>query len=224
MLHGRITEVKKELVQFATLAETMIERSIRGLLDQNEAILRQIIDEDEPNANIFEINIEELCTSIIAQHEPRARDLRIVLMIYKMTSDIERMADHAVNIADSGLFLIKKPLVKPLLDIPRMAEETVKSVGDAIKSFIDEDAQLARNVCERDDIIDSLEAQIFRELVTFMVSDSSTIERSLFLLRIANNLERVADLATNIAEDVIFMVQGKVIKHHVDERVVGHVS
>ena len=192
----------------------MIAKSIKGLLKKERAVLREVEEIHEPGANTYEIKIEELCTSLIAQYEPRAKDLRTVLMIFKMTSDIERMGDHAVHIANSGLFLITKPLVKPLIDIPRMADETIKSVDDAIQSFINEDAALARSVCERDDIIDGLQTQIFRELVTYMTSDPTTIARSLHLIRIANNLERIADLATNISEDVIFMVEGKIIKHH----------
>lgn len=214
MLQVKITELKKELVTFATLAETMIAKSIKGLLKKERTILKEVEDVHEPDANACEIKLEELCTSVIAQYEPRAKDLRTVLMIFKMTSDIERMGDHAVHIADSGLFLITKPLVKPLIDIPRMADETIKSVNDAIQSFINEDAALARSVCERDDIIDGLQTQIFRELVTYMTSDPTTIARSLHLIRVANNLERIADLATNISEDVIFMVEGKIIKHH----------
>jgi len=222
VLEEKITELKKELITFATLAENMIAKSIEGLLKKESKVLKEVEEIYEPDANSREIEIEELCTSLIAQYEPRAKDLRTVLMIFKMTADIERMSDHAVHIADSGLFLITKPFVKPLIDIPRMAEETVRSVDDAIKAFINEDAVLARNVCERDDIIDGLQGQIFRELVTFMTSDPTTIERSLHLIRIANNLERIADLATNISEDVIFMVQGRVIKHHREQKIAGN--
>jgi phosphate transport system protein len=217
VLQTKITELKKELVTFATLAETMIAKSIKGLLKKETMLLREVEEVHEPDANSYEIKIEELCTSLIAQYEPRAKDLRTVLMVFKMTGDIERMGDHAVHVADSGLFLITKPLVKPLIDIPRMADETIKSVDDAIQSFINEDAAMARSVCERDDIIDGLQTQIFRELVTYMTSDPTTIERSLHLIRISNNLERIADLATNISEDVIFMVEGKVIKHHQED-------
>jgi len=218
MLEERIVELKKELIEFATIVEGMITKSIKGLLKKEKATLLEVVEESEPSANAFEIKIDELCTSLIAQYQPKAKDLRTILMIFKMSSDLERMGDHAVNIADSAQFLITRPPVKPLIDIPRMAEETVKSVEDAIKSFINEDAGLAQAVCERDNVIDALQVQIFRELTTFMTSDPSTIERSLHLIRISNNLERVADLATNICEDVIFMVQGRVIKHHQEER------
>jgi phosphate transport system protein len=222
VLEEKITELKKELITFATLAENMIAKSIEGLLKKESKVLKEVEEIYEPDANSREIEIEELCTSVIAQYEPRAKDLRTVLMIFKMTADIERMSDHAVHIADSGLFLITKPFVKPLIDIPRMADETIRSVNDAIQSFINEDAALARSVCERDDIIDGLQTQIFRELVTYMTSDPATIERSLHLIRIANNLERIADLATNISEDVIFMVQGRVIKHHREQKIAGN--
>ncbi len=214
MLEIKIAELKKELVEFATLVEQMIAKSIKGLLQKEKNILLDVMETQEKSANTFEIRLEEFCTSVIAQYEPRAKDLRTVLMIFKMTADLERMGDHAVNIADSGLFLITKPPVKPLIDIPLMADETVTSVDNAIKSFINEDAGLARSVCERDDIIDNLQNQIFRELVSFMTADQTVIERVLHLIRIANNLERIADLATNICEEVIFMVEGRVIKHH----------
>jgi phosphate transport system protein len=138
-------------------------------------------------------------------------------MIMKMGNDLERMGDHAVNIAQSGTYLIERPPVKPYIDVPRMADLTVSMLKDSIIAFIDEDAGLAAAVCERDNQVDALRDQLFRELVTYMVSDSSTIERALHLTRVAGNLERVADLSTNICEDVIFMVKGEVIKHHFAE-------
>ena len=220
MLQNRITGLKKEIIEYGALIEEMVTKSIAGLLERNETPLKEVIDILEPATNDLEIKIDDLCTTTIAQYEPRARDLRVVLMIFKMNSDLERMGDHVANIADSGLFLISHAPVKPLVDIPRMAEETIKSLNDAITSFIDGNAALAQQVCERDSIIDALQDQIFRELVTFMSSDPATIERALHLIRIANNLERVADLSTNICEDVIFMVEGRVIKHHFDKR--GH--
>ena len=123
------------------------------------------------------------------------------------------MADHAVNIAESAIYLIERPAVKPLLDTPRMAEETVSMVNDSLLAFVNEDAVLAKQVCERDNIVDGLANQILRELITYMSSDPSTIERALHILEISGNLERIADLSTNIGEDVIFMVEGKLIKH-----------
>ncbi len=217
MLGEKITKLKGELVEYASLIEKMIETSIKGIIGKNKGMLIDVIEKDESKANDFEINIDEQCVALIAQFQPKAKDLRTILMILKMNNDMERMGDHAVNIADSGVFLIERPQVKPLIDIPRMAEETTKMLKDAINGFIKEDAKLAKSVCERDHIIDGLRDQILRELVTYMSADASTIERSLHLLRVSRNLERIADLSTNICEDVIFMVEGRVIKHHKEE-------
>jgi len=217
VLEEKLIELKKELVDFATLVESMIMKSIKGLIKREKTQFMEVIETHEPEANSYEIRLDELCTHLIAQYQPVAKNLRTILMIYKMNSDLERMGDHAVNISESGLYLISKRPVKPLIDIPRMADETVKSVEDAIMSFINEDAGLAQSVCEHDSVIDAFHNQIFRELVTFMTSEAATIERSLHLVRISSNLERIADLSTNICEDVIFMVEGRVIKHHIED-------
>lgn len=218
MLEEKIKILKQRIIEFGLLVEEMIEKSIKGLINKREEILKEVIEKLEPVANKFEIEIDEFCAEIIAQYEPKARNLRTVLMILKINNDLERIGDHAVNISESSLFLIKRPDVKPLIDIPRMADETIKMIKDSINSFINEDPNLAREVCKRDDIVDDLKDQITRELITYMISDYTTIERSIHLLRIAQNLERVADLSTNISEDVIFIKEGKIIKHHLEEK------
>jgi phosphate transport system protein len=218
MLAEKMTDLKRELVEYSGLVQKMIEKSVLGLLRKDGGSLREVIEKDEPKANDWEIRLDELCTNMIAQFQPRARDLRTILMVLGMNTDLERMGDHAVNIAESALYLIDRPAVKPLLDIPRMAEETRAMVRDCLLSFLNEDAALARSVCERDSTVDGLEKQILRELITYMTSDAMTIERALHLLDIAKNLERIADLSTNIGEDVIFMVEGRVIKHHREEQ------
>ncbi len=218
MLEERMNELKKKLVEYATLIETMIDNSIQGLLKKDAKLLKSIIEIDEAKSNNLELDFDEFSISTIAKFSPRGQTLRTVLMALKINNDFERMGDHAVNIAESGLFLIERPQVKPLIDIPKMAEETIKMVKSAIDAFINEDAVLAKRTCEMDDIIDGLRNQILRELITFMTSDPSTIERSFHLIRISQNLERIADLSTNICEDVIFMVEGRVIKHHADEK------
>jgi phosphate transport system protein len=195
----------------------MVEHSIKGLLAHDEGLLEQVIQTDEPRANDFEIDIDEICTTLIVTLQPKASDLRTILMALKMNNDLERIADHAVNISQSALALIEQPLVKPLIDIPRLAEEVIQMMGDAIKSFINADSKLAKKVCERDSVVDALRNQIIRELITYMISDSSTIERSLHLLNISKNLERIADLSTNICEEVLFLVDARVIKHHREE-------
>ena len=144
MLEVKINDIKRELTIFATLVEHMIEKSIKGLLDKKRELLLEVLENDEPKANSLELELDELCTTLIAQFEPKAKDLRTILMIAKMSNDLERMGDHAVNIAESSLFLIERPLVKPMLDIPRMAELTTKMLRDSIDSFINEDTTLQR--------------------------------------------------------------------------------
>jgi len=217
MLEEKLNELKKKLVEEAGLAEDMVKKSIEGLIEKRKKILEKVIKEYEPKMNKLEIELDELCTNLIALYQPEAGNLRTILMVLKMNNDLERIGDLAVNISESALFLIERPLVKPLIDIPRMAEETIDMLKKAVDSFINRDAKLAKSVCERDAIVDNLREQILRELITYMSSDASTIERSIHLIRISRCLERIADLSTNICEDVIFMVEGKVIKHHKDE-------
>jgi len=150
-------------------------------------------------------------------YQPEAGNLRTILMILKMNNDLERIGDLAVNISESALFLIERPPVKPLIDIPRMAEEAINMLKNAVDSFINKDTKLAKSVCQKDAVVDNLRNQILRELITYMSSDPSTIERSIHLIRISRSIERIADLSTNICEDVIFITEGKIIKHHKDE-------
>ncbi len=217
MLDEKMADLKRELTEFSSLVQSMIEGSIEGLLKKQKRVLVDVIEKDEPRANDWEIALDELCIYTIAQFTPRARDLRTILMTLRMNNDLERMGDHAVNIAEDALFLIERPQVKPLLDIPRMAQEANAMVRDSLLAFLHEDAALARSVCERDSIVDGYGEQVLRELITYMTADPSTIERGFHLLNISRNLERIADLSTNIGEDVIFMVEGRVIKHHRDE-------
>jgi phosphate transport system protein len=214
MLAEKLMDLKKDLSEYAALIETMVEDGIRGLLQKDAGKLQNIRTKYEPRANTKEIELDEKCTSLIAQYQPKARDLRTILMILGMNRDLERMGDHAVNIARSALYLIERPQVKPLLDLPRMSEIVNGMLRDSVSAFIREDPRQDKNVCERDDEVDGLRGQILRELITYMSADVSTIERALHIIRIADNLERIADLTTNIGEDVIFMVEGKVLKHH----------
>jgi len=214
MLAERITNIKKKLIEYAALVESMIDKSLDGLLEREKELLVEVIEKDEIRSNKFELELDELCITCIAQYEPKARDLRTILMVMKINNDLERIADHAVNIAESALFLIERPSVKPLMDIPRMAHIAVRMLKDSISAFINEDVELAYDVTIRDNDVDALRDQIIRELVTFMSSEPATIERAFQLMRISNNIERISDLSTNISEDIIFMVQGKVVKHH----------
>jgi phosphate transport system protein len=213
MLKGRLDELKEKLMSSGSLVEAMIEKTIRGLIQGEKGVLLEVIEQDEPKENKLEVQIEETCIHLTARYQPQARDLRTIMMVSKINNDLERMADEAVNMAEAALFLIERPEVKPLIDIPRMAQETEEMMRDSLNSFVNEDTKLAKSVCERDDIVDGLRDQILRELVTFMASDPSTIERSIHLIRISRSLERIADLSTNICEDVIYMVEARTIKH-----------
>jgi phosphate transport system protein len=214
VLEERLIELRKTLIEFATLVEHMIESSIKGLVKRDQELLDSVKQSEEPKANELDIKLDELCASLIAQYQPMAKDLRIILMIFKMNEALERMADHAVNISESALCLIEAPAVKPLIDIPEMAAVAIQMLQDSITAFINEDAALATSVCIRDSIIDNLKHKTYNELVAVMSAEPSKIKRCLDLMRISRNLERIADLSTNICEDIIFIVDGKVIKHH----------
>ncbi len=213
MLRKGLDTLREKLLESGSLVEGMITKSITGLEQKDKNLLKEVVEQDEPRENALEIEIDEACIQLIARYQPQAKDLRTILMLLKMNNDLERMADEAVNISESASFLVDKPEVKPLIDIPRMGEEATQMVKDSLKSLMDEDVQLARKVCERDDIVDGLRDQILRELITYMASDSSLIERSMRLIRISRSLERIADLSTNICEDVIYMAEGRIIKH-----------
>ncbi|MCD6454476.1 MAG: phosphate signaling complex protein PhoU [Candidatus Aminicenantes bacterium] len=216
MLKNRILELKEKLMEMASLVETMLENSKRGLVEKKRELLLEIIEKKEPVVNSLEIEIDEFCTELIALYQPKASDLRIILTVLKINNDLERIGDHAENISQSALFLIERPQIKPLIDIPRMADEAIQMIKDSITAFLQKDTALASSVLIRDDIVDNLRDQVIRELITYMASDPTTIERALELIRIAHNLERAADLATNLSEDVIFMVEGKIVKHGFD--------
>lgn len=218
MIENKLSELKQKITEFTLLAEKMIDHSIDGLVKKDIKILKEVINTLEPKANNLEIEIEELSMEIIAQFAPKAFHLRMVVMILKINNDLERICDHAVNICESGIFLAERIYIKPLIDIPLMAKESIGMLKDSIESYMNQDAKLAIAVCSRDEKVDGLRNQITRELLTYMISDPTTIERALQLLRITHNLERIADLSTNICEDVIFMIEGKIIKHHIDSK------
>lgn len=217
MLTKRIAILKEQLLKMANIAEDMVKKSIGALTEKNERLAREVIENDEPKVNKLEITIDENAIETIALFQPEARDLRTVVMIMKINGDLERVGDLSTNIAQFALQLIPQPDVKPYIDLPRMADTAIKMLDDAISAFVSQDAELAREVCKRDDIVDGLNQQIIRELLTFMIGDPRTIDRSLQIIRISENIERVADLATNIGEDVVYIVQSKIIKHHAEE-------
>jgi phosphate transport system protein len=208
-----LRELRKELLHMAALVEESIALSVRSLKERKEELAQEVIRNEE-RINQFDLDIDELGMKLLALRQPMAADLRFISSAMKIASDLERIGDLAVNIAERSLELLKSPLLKPLIDIPEMARLAQDMIDDVLHAFVDKDEALARSVCERDDAVDNLNDQVFRELLTYMMGDKETIPRAMDLLLISRHLERMADHATNIAEDVIYMISGKVIKHH----------
>jgi len=210
-------ELKAQLVAYGQFVQEMIEKSRRALITRQPELPREIIDTDEPRANKTEIDLEAECTSLIARHQPMAKELRTILMVMGITNDLERIADHSVNIAEAVVEHINGTSLRPDDAVLRMFEETIAMVDGAIRAFIDEDAALGQKVCESDNTVDDLATRVLEGLSASMTSTPSTVPENLALLKIAGNLERIADLSTNIGEDVIYMAEGRVIKHHQEE-------
>ncbi len=208
--------LKEKLMKMATLVEESIALAVRALKERNEEFIRRVL-EREDEINRLDIEIEQMSLKLLALKQPMAGDLRLIVSAMKMGSELERMGDQAVNISERTLDLLKVPLLKPLLDIPRMASLAQDMVRDSLKSFIALDSKLARDICRRDQEVDQLNAQVFRELLTYTLEDPSSIPRAVELILIGRHLERIADHATNISEDVIYLVEGKTIKHHCEK-------
>jgi phosphate transport system protein len=210
-----LEELKENLLQMAATVEEAIRDAVQSLV-KRDSDLAQKTFEFEDRINKMEIAIDEMCLKLSALRQPMAADLRFITSTMKISTDLERMGDQAVNIAQRAISLNQEPQLKPYIDIPRMAEITQSMVKDVLDAFVNRDSKLARSVCERDDLVDGLNGQVFRELLTYMMSDPKTITCAVQLMIIARCLERIADHATNIAEGVIFMVDALVIKHHAD--------
>jgi phosphate transport system protein len=197
--------------------EEAIRSAVQSLV-KRDSDLAQKTFQYEDRINKLEIAIDERCLKLLALRQPMAADLRFITSAMKIVTDLERMGDQAVNIAERVISLNQEPQLKPYLDIPKMAEIAQSMVKDVLDAFVHQDSKLARSVCERDDLVDGLNDQVFRELLTFMMSDMQTITRAVHLMIVCRCLERIADHATNIAEDVIFLVDARVIKHHADAK------
>jgi phosphate transport system protein len=205
--------LKTQLLTMGGLVEKQIHRAIQALIHRSAPEARAVVAADAA-VNDLQIEIDERCLRILATQTPVAVDLRFIAAAMKINSDLERMGDQAVNIAENTLECLDEPPLKPFIDLPRMAAIAEEMTRDALDAFVRRDAALARAVLLRDDEVDDLKDQVFRELLTYMMADPGTIERALSLILISRNLERVADHATNIAEDVIFMVEAKDVRHH----------
>jgi phosphate transport system protein len=209
--------LKENLLKMAAMVEEAIRHSIQSLV-KGDSDLAQKTFELEDRINKMEIAIDDMCLKLLALRQPMATDLRFITSAMRIITDLERMGDQAVNISERAISLNQEPQIKPYIDIPRMAEIAQSMVKDVLDAFVNRDPKLARSVCARDDVVDGLNDQVVRELLTYMVSDPKTITRSVHLMIVARCLERIADHATNIAEDVIFMVDALVIKHHADDK------
>jgi len=205
-----------KLMKMACLAEESIVLAVKSLKDRKEKLAKDVLKKEEA-INLLDIEIDELCLKLLARRQPMAIDLRFITSAMKITSELERIGDQAVNIAERSLELLKLPLLKPLIDIPRMADLAQDMVKDSINAFVNRDGKLAINVCERDDQVDKLNDQILRELLTYMMQDPTTIRRAVDLILVGRHLERIADHATNIGEDVYYLAKGKTIKHHIEK-------
>jgi len=213
-VHARTTldrdlhAVQDDLLRLGSLIDLAIARALKSLAERDVNLARQIVA-DDAQVNALRFQIEEECFSLIATQQPTARDLRTAIAALNIVSDLERMADHAAGIAEIVLRMGDEPLLKPLIDMPRMAEECREMLRQALDAYVRHDVELARRVAERDDTIDGLYKQIFRELLSFMLEDPRTTTRALYLLFSAHNLERIGDHITNVAERVIFMTSGE---------------
>lgn len=219
LLEEKINYLKKEIISYGELIENMIDKVFKCLSTSDINLIKEVIEKDEPKSNNFEIEFDETCTHLIAQFSPKGKDLRTILMILKMSNDLERIGDHIVNIAQSIIFLIEKPKIKILDMVIKISEQVKTILKNSIDSFIYENSQLAKNVCEHDSEVDIARDEIFKELKSCMKDEPSSIDQCLHMMRITSNLERIADISTNICEDVIYIVEGKIIKHHFEEKI-----
>jgi phosphate transport system protein len=209
--------LKKRLLEMGGLAEEQVRLVIQGLVERVPSLLDRVLAGDEP-INTLQLEIDNRCFTLLALHQPMAVDLRTIMAATKISVDLERVGDLAVNIAEAAKRYIQHPPVKRLIDIPRMATLAQQMLRDALDAYVQRDTTLAQHVLDEDDRLDALKDQIFRELLTFMLQDPSTIEPSLDLILISRHLERIGDHATNVAEDVIFMVSARDVRHHAAER------
>lgn len=216
-LDEELKDVKRRLLEMADLAIASIRKAIRAVKERKVNLVNEIFEMDR-RIDEFEIENEEKCIELLALRQPVGTDLRFLVGAIKINNELERMGDHAVNIGQCALALAEKPHLKPLIDIPKMARLATEMLKDSINSFIENNAVKAKKVCERDDRVDELRDQIFRELLTYMMSDPTTIPRAMELILVSRNVERIADLSTNICEEVIYIAQARVIKHHAEEK------
>ena len=210
--HEELEALKQTLLAMGGLVEDQIRRAMRALVERDDVLAQEVIDRDR-QVNTYDVEVDEQCVNLLALHQPTAVDLRFITTTMKIVTDLERIGDQAVNIAQRALELNPEPQLKPYIDLPRMADKAQRMVKESLDAFVARDTALARQVCGEDDEVDALKEQIFRELLTFMMQDPRTIPRAIRVILISRFLERVADHATNIAEMVVYLVEGKMVRH-----------
>lgn len=212
-----LEQLKERLLQMAGLAEHAVHQAVQSVFQKSEALANRVLAE-EAGINELQIEIDDRVMQLVALQAPMAVDLRFIFSASRINSDLERIGDQAVNIAQSSLRILRHPQVKPYVDLPRMSELAEGMVRDSLNSLVRGDAELAKSVLTRDDEVDHLRDQIFRELLTYMMENSAVVFPAFELILITKNLERIGDHATNIAEDVIYMVVGRDVRHLAADR------
>lgn len=207
-----LSDLKTKLLRMAGQAEDQIDKALTALVTRDSALARQVIERDH-EVNALDVEIDEESIRLLALHQPAARDLRLVTTAMKISTELERISDLAENVCERAIELNEEPQLKPYIDIPMMGKMARMMVKQSIDAFVKEDAMLARKVLTDDDFVDDLMEQLFRELLSYMIEDTRTISRAIRLSFIAKYLERMADHATNIAELVVYLVEGKIIRH-----------
>ena len=208
-----LEQLKRRLLEMGGLAEDRVRAAVEGLVSRDTTTVDRVLVGDTP-INQLHIEIDNRCFTLLALYQPMAVDLRAIVSAVKINTDLERVGDLAVNIAEAGKRYLQHPPVKPLIDIPRMGDLAQKMLRDALDAFVRRDMALAERVLAEDDTLDALKTQIFRELLTYMLQSPETIEPALDLILISRHLERIGDHATNVAEDVIFILSAKDVRHH----------
>jgi phosphate transport system protein len=211
-----LEQLKTRLLEMGGIAEEQVRTAVKGLVDRDHALIDQVLGGDDP-LNTLHIEIDSRCFTLLALYQPMAADLRTIVAAVKINTDLERVGDLAVNIAEAARRYVAHAPVKKLIDIPRMATIAQTMLRDALDAFVRRDTGLAQQVLNEDDRLDALKTQIFRELLTYMLQDPATIEPALDLILISRHLERIGDHATNVAEDVIFIVSARDVRHHARE-------
>ncbi len=207
-----LSELKEALLRMSALAEQSVAQSLKALVQRDSALAKQV-DTDDEQLDRLEMEIDDRAIKLLALRQPTAKDLRFITMTMKISSELERIGDQAVNIAHRAEELNREPLLKPLIDIPRMAEIARGMIHDSLDAFVYAKPEQARQVIARDDEVDKINRQLHRELTSFMVEDPATITRCLNLMSVAHNLERIGDHATNIAEEIVYLYEARDIRH-----------